>query len=52
MIEELANRAERALGFDGRPAEDPSSFSRGVFLAVALSVPVWIGVIWALSKVG
>lgn len=52
VIGELPNQVEWALGFDGMEAEDPSSFLRGLRLAVALSVPVWIGVIWVLSRIG
>lgn len=52
MIEELAYAARTTHGTqDGHP-DHPASFFRGVLVAVALSLPVWSGLIWGLTKIG
>lgn len=32
--------------------DDSSAFFRGVAIAVALSLPIWGGAIWALTRLG
>ena len=50
MIEELARPAELAHLMNDH-LEDPLAVSRGILIAVALSLSVWGGLIWAVTKV-
>ena len=50
MIEELALQATTQGNLDGHVA-DPSALIRGLLVAVGLSVPVWGGLVWSLTKV-
>ncbi len=53
MIQELAPPATRmALRIEDEHREDPAAFFRGVLLAAGVSVPAWVGLIWALTKIG
>ena len=51
MLEELARPAEMAHPMQDDPLKDPLAVSRGIFIALALSLSVWGGMIWALTKV-
>jgi hypothetical protein len=50
MIEELAYPAERMARNEQDLLEDPTTFFRGAFVAVAVGVPVWSGLIWGVAK--
>lgn len=50
MIEELARPAETTHQMDDQ-LEDPLAVFRGLLIAVAVSLSVWGGLIWALTKV-
>jgi hypothetical protein len=50
MIEELAYPAEVIPGNEQDLLEDPTTFFRGAFVAVAVSLPVWSGLIWGVAK--
>jgi hypothetical protein len=52
MIEELAYAAEMTNGSQDEHLEHPATFFRGALFAVALSLPVWSGLIWGLTKIG
>jgi hypothetical protein len=50
MIEELAYPAEMMARNEQDLPEDPTTFFRGAFVAVAVGVPVWSGLIWGVAK--
>ncbi|MGH2680242.1 MAG: hypothetical protein ACRDG8_07130 [Actinomycetota bacterium] len=50
MLEELAGPAGKHSVRHGR-SEDPVRLFRGILVSVALSLPVWIGTIWGLTKI-
>jgi hypothetical protein len=50
MIEELAYPAEM-MPNEQDLLEDPSTFFRGALVAVAVSLPVWSGLIWGVAKI-
>ena len=51
MIEELAYPAEMMPRNEQDLLEDPSTFFRGALVAVAVSLPVWSGLIWGVAKI-
>jgi hypothetical protein len=51
MIEELARPAGMAHPMGDDHLEDPLTASRGILMAVALSLSVWSCLIWAATKV-
>jgi hypothetical protein len=50
MIEEIAYPAEMMPRNQQDLLEDPSTFFRGALVAVAVSLPVWSGLIWGVAK--
>lgn len=50
MIEELARPAEMTRRIHDDRLDDPFGFFRGVLIAVAMSLSIWGGLIWALTK--
>jgi hypothetical protein len=51
MIEELAYAGKLMPRKEQDLLEDPSAFFRGALVAVALSLPVWSGLIWGVAKI-
>jgi hypothetical protein len=52
MIQDLARPAVTTHTFQDERLEDPAVFFRGLIVAIALSVPLWGGLIWTLTKIG
>jgi hypothetical protein len=50
MIEELAYAANTMPRSEQEPLDEPSAFFRGALVAVAVSLPVWSGLIWGVAK--
>lgn len=50
MIEELARPAEMSYRVHDDSLDDPLAVFRGILIAVAVSLSVWGGLIWALTK--
>jgi hypothetical protein len=50
MLEELGGAVGKHSVRQGR-SQDPVRLVRGILVSVALSLPVWIGTIWGLTKV-
>jgi hypothetical protein len=51
MIEHLVLPATTTHGGPGRRLDDPPALFRGLIVAIGLSVPMWGGLIWSLTKV-
>jgi hypothetical protein len=51
MIEELAYAGKVMPRSEQDLLEDPSAFFRGTLVAVAVSLPVWSGLIWGVAKI-
>jgi hypothetical protein len=52
MIQDLARPTAVAHRVQGEPREDPAGLFRGLLVAIAVSVPLWGGLIWTLTKIG
>ncbi len=50
MIEEIAYPADMMPTNEQDLLEDPSTFFRGALVAIAVSLPVWSGLIWGAAK--
>lgn len=50
MIEELAYSANMKPRSEQELLDDPSAFFRGALIAIAVSMPVWSGLIWGVAK--
>jgi hypothetical protein len=50
MIEELAYAAKMRPRTEQEFLEDPSAFFRGALVAIAVGLPAWGGLIWAVAK--
>lgn len=50
MIRELERPAMMILGIEDEGTA-PSAFFRGLAFAVAVSVPMWIGLVWTVTKI-
>lgn len=51
MIEELAYPTTMMLRNEQDLLDDPLAFFRGALVAVAVSLPVWSGLIWGVAKI-
>ena len=51
MIEELAYAGKFMPRNEQDLLEDPTTFFRGALVAVAMSLPVWSGLIWGVAKI-
>lgn len=51
MIEDLVLPADPASGSLDRRLDDPMAFFRGLFVALAVSVPVWTALVWVVAKI-
>ena len=49
MIEELAYSANMKPRSEQELLDDPSAFFRGALIAIAVSMPVWSGLIWGVA---
>jgi hypothetical protein len=52
MIQELARPTGITRVVHDERREDRAGLLRGALVAVALSVPLWVALIWGLGKVG
>ena len=52
MIQELARPIAMTHIVHDELLEDRAGLFRGLLVAVAVSVPLWGGLIWGLSKIG
>jgi hypothetical protein len=52
MIQELARPTAMAHGIEDELLEDRAGLFRGLLVAAAISVPLWVGLIWTLAKIG
>ena len=52
MIQELARPAAVAHRVQGELLEDRAGLFRGLLVAIAVSVPLWAGLIWTFTKIG
>jgi hypothetical protein len=52
MIGDLARPAVTTHPFQDEHLEDPAVFFRGLLVAIAVSVPLWGGLIWTLTRFG
>ncbi len=50
MIEELAYRANMVPRREQELLDDPFAFFRGALVAIAVGLPLWSGLIWAVAK--
>lgn len=50
MLEDLVGHLGTHSVRPGR-SEDPVRLVRGILVSVSLSLPVWIGTIWGLTKI-
>jgi hypothetical protein len=50
MLEDVAVPAGTSRTLDAG-LDDPSAFFRGLLVAISLSLPIWSGLIWALTRV-
>ena len=48
---EVAPPAEMAYLAQNEELEDPAGLFRGLLVAIAVSVPLWAGLIWTLAKI-
>lgn len=51
MIEELAYAGKLMPRNEQDLLEDPTTFFRGTLVAIAVSLPVWSGLIWGLARI-
>jgi hypothetical protein len=49
--EELAYPAKMMLRNEQDLLDDPLAFFRGALVAIAVSLPVWSGLIWGVAKI-
>ena len=52
MIQELARPTAMAHGIQDELIEDRAGLFRGLLVAMAVSVPLWVGLIWTLTRIG
>ena len=51
LIEELAYPTTMMLRDEQDLLDDPLAFFRGALVAIAVSLPVWSGLIWGVAKI-
>ena len=52
MIQELARPTAMTHGIQDELLEERAGLFRGLLVATAISVPLWVGLIWTLTKIG